>query len=400
MPRLTSRERDEIGGVEYQALKLLLKVITAYFFGMQLLGALGLLVWIHLANAKYTILLDSVHQDKTWWAFYTSQSLMDNLGFTLTPDNMVPFCDTIWPLLLLSFVALAGETLYPVFLRCVIWAMARLVPHTSPQRLALAYLLDHPRRCYTLLFPSGTTWALFAIIGALNVIDTVLIVVLDLHNAEVAHLKLVNRFVSAFFQAVASRHAGTTPYNLDKVSPAVQFSLLVMMYISIYPVAMSIRTSSTYEQGSVGVWACQEAYDEQTASTYLVQHIQQQLGFDLWYIFLGIFLLAVTEGPSVADLNDSVKLTIRRLWLRVNPSFQHMKIFPIFFEVVSAYANVGISLGHPSVNSALSTKFSVAGKLVVCAMMIRGRHRGMPHGLDRAIMLPDEHLVLESRRES
>lgn len=56
-------------------------------------------------------------------------------------------------------------------------------------------------------------------------------------------------------------------------------------------------------------------------------------------------------------------------------------------------ANVGISLGHPSVNSSLSTKFSVAGKLVICAMMIRGRHRGMPYELDRAIMLPDEHLL-------
>lgn len=29
-------------------------------------------------------------------------------------------------------------------------------------------------------------------------------------------------------------------------------------------------------------------------------------------------------------------------------------------------------------------------KLVICAMMIRGRHRGLPYALDRAITLPNE----------
>ncbi|PHH61556.1 hypothetical protein CDD82_2135 [Ophiocordyceps australis] len=317
-------------------------------------------------------------------AFYTSQSLVDNLGFTLTPDNMVHFRDAVWPLLLLSFVALGGETLYPVFLRFSIWAMAKLVAHDSPRRRALTYLLNHPRRCYTLLFPSGTTWALFAIICALSVIDTVLIVVLDLHNAQVANLSLAKRFVAAFFQAVASRHAGTTPYDLASVSPAVQFSLLVMMYISIYPVAVSVRATNIYQEASLGIYPIRPPYNESKAASYLLQHVQQQLSYDLWYIFLGVFLLAVTEGPRVAELAEPVKLTTRRLLLGVDPPA----------------ANVGISLGHPSVNSALSAKFSTAGKVVVCAMMIRGRHRGMPHGLDRAIMLPDEHLLLEPRPDS
>lgn len=55
--------------------------------------------------------------------------------------------------------------------------------------------------------------------------------------------------------------------------------------------------------------------------------------------------------------------------------------------------NVGLSLGYPGINSSLSTEFSTFGKLVICAMMIRGRHRGLPYTLDRAIMLPDEHLL-------
>jgi hypothetical protein len=40
----------------------------------------------------------------------------------------------------------------------------------------------------------------------------------------------------------------------------------------------------------------------------------------------------------------------------------------------------------------LCSQFSTVGKLVIIAMMIRGRHRGLPYGLDRAILLPSETL--------
>ncbi|KAM4064363.1 cation transport protein [Hirsutella rhossiliensis] len=328
------------------------------------------------------MLTDIVPGDKNWWAFYTAQSMTDNLGFTLTPDNMAPFRDAVWPLLLMSFLGFAGETLYPVFLRLIFWTTSKLAPRDSPMRESCAFLLNHPRRCYTLLFPGGTTWALFGIIFALSFVDTLLIVVLDWHNPEVASLSVGKRVVAALFQAVASRHAGMTPYTLSKVHPAVQFSLLVMMYISIYPVALSVRTSNTYEERSVSLYASEAQYDEKKGFSYLLRHMQQQLSFDLWYIFLGIFLLAVSESSKIQDRNE--------------PSFE---IFPIFFEVVSAYANVGISLGHPSTTASLSAKFSVVGKLIICAMMIRGRHRALPSKLDRAVMLPDEYLLENPEEE-
>lgn len=233
---------------------------------------------------------------------------MSNLGFTLTPDAMVHFRDAVFPLLVLTFLALAGETLYPVLLRLTIWTWWRLAPPAASVRAPLRYLLDHPRRCYTLLFPSGTTWALAAITVALNVLETLLIVVLDLHNAEVADLPMANRIVAALFQSAASRHAGTTPYNLANVSPAVQFSLLVMMYISIYPVAMSMRASTAYEERPIGVFGGEPEYNERRGGTYIVQHMQQQLGFDLWYIFLGIFLLAVTEADNVKSPAEPVRV--------------------------------------------------------------------------------------------
>jgi hypothetical protein len=71
---------------------------------------------------------------------------------------------------------------------------------------------------------------------------------------------------------------------------------------------------------------------------------------------------------------------------------QAFTTFACLFEVVSAYGTVGLSLGYPGINASFSAEFSVVSKLVMIAMQIRGRHRGLPYALDRAILLPSESL--------
>lgn len=56
--------------------------------------------------------------------------------------------------------------------------------------------------------------------------------------------------------------------------------------------------------------------------------------------------------------------------------------------MVSAFGGVGLSLGLPLNNFSLSGSFSTLGKLVVCVTMVRGRLRGLPNSVDRAVMLP------------
>ncbi|KAG9258890.1 high-affinity potassium transporter [Emericellopsis atlantica] len=373
---LTKQDRERLSGIEYQSLKLLLKIVFAYFFGLHIFGAICLVVWIQYASPKYTDVLQQAGQDKNWWAFYSSQTMIDNLGFTLTPDSMISFRDAPWPMIIMSFLAFAGNTLYPVFLRLVIWTLSKVAPKGSSIQQPLHFLLKYPRRCYTLLFPSGPTWILFGIIFALNFIDTLLIIVLDLDNPEVNALPIGKRILAAIFQAASSRHTGTSSFNLASVSPAVQFSLMVMMYIAIFPIALSIRASNTYEEKSLGIYPNENPLNEANGRSYVMTHLQNQLNFDLWYIFLGIFCLCIAESKRIA-----------------NPDEPAFTVWTIFFEVTSAYGNVGLSLGYPTVMTSLSGMFGVFGKLVICAMMIRGRHRGLPYSLDHAIMLPDEDLL-------
>jgi hypothetical protein len=147
-----------------------------------------------------------------------------------------------------------------------------------------------------------------------------------------------------------------------------------MMYISVFPVAISIRQTNVYEEKSLGVYETVNDVDddEQPSISYLGTHLRRQLSFDLWYVFLGYFILTITEGSRLMSGDISM--------------------FAVLFEVVSAYGTVGLSLGYPNTNASLSAQFSVIGKLVIIAMMIRGRHRGLPYGLDRAVLLPSENL--------
>lgn len=235
--------------------------------------------------------------------------MVNNLGFTLTPDSMITFRDAPWPMLSMSFLAFAGNTFYPVFLRFIIWAMSKIAPEKAQIQEPLSFLLNHPRRCYTLLFPSRPTWILFGILSALNFVDTLLIIVLDLNNPEVNALPIGKRILAAIFQAASSRHTGTATFNLANVSPAVQFSLMVMMYIAIFPIALSIRVSNTYEEKSLGIWSGEGNLDEKQGRSYIMTHLQNQLNFDLWYIFLGIFVICIAESKRIADVEEPVRAT-------------------------------------------------------------------------------------------
>lgn len=64
---LTERDREVLGGIEYRSLILLLKIVTAYFFGIHLFGAICLIGWIHTADPKYGKVLQEAGQGKTWW---------------------------------------------------------------------------------------------------------------------------------------------------------------------------------------------------------------------------------------------------------------------------------------------------------------------------------------------
>jgi len=172
---LTEEQREELGGIEYRALKTLALVVSLYFWGFWILGIMCILPWI-LHSKTYGPIVEQDGIGRTWWGIFTANSAFTDLGFTLTPDSMISFNTAKWPLLWMSFTIIIGNTGFPIMLRFVIWVTSLYVPKTSGIWEELQFLLDHPRRCFTLLFPSAATWWLCAILFILNGIDLILFI--------------------------------------------------------------------------------------------------------------------------------------------------------------------------------------------------------------------------------
>ncbi len=83
---------------------------------------------------------------------------------------------------------------YPIFLRLILWTWLKLLPKTGPlseHRSTLEFLLEHPRRCYTTLFPSKHTWWLVAILITINGTDWIMFEVLNVNLAAAVRVVLL-----------------------------------------------------------------------------------------------------------------------------------------------------------------------------------------------------------------
>lgn len=371
---LNQAQREELGGIEYRALKTLAKVLVAYYVGFHILAMAILLPWI-LHTQPWKSYVRSCGVVPGWWAVWTAQSAFNDLGLTLTPDSMISFQTSVLTLLVMSYFIIIGNTGFPCMLRFIIWVTSKWMPYGSRTWEELRFLLDHPRRCFTLLFPSRATWWLFWVLVGLNSIDLIFFIILDLNDPIVTSLAPGLRVLNGWFQATSTRTAGFSSVNIADLHPAIQVSYMIMMYISVFPIAISIRRTNVYEEKSLGIWGGEEETSEEGDKSFVGQHLRRQLSFDLWYVFLGFFIICIVEGNRLGDSNQYA-----------------FNMFAVLFEIVSAYGTVGLSLGYPTNDMSFSAEFHLLSKLVVIAMMIRGRHRGLPYALDRAILLPSEHL--------
>ncbi len=217
--------------------------------------------------------------------------------------------------------------------------------------------------------------------------------------------------------------------SITSVYIGLQVLYVVMMYISVYPVVITMRHSNVYEERSLGIYAEDEVPDldpelpdswsthvhhrgrsgvkatlgrafHQTFTwhgvgarpqtpkhgfeshiSFINQQIHGQLAHDIWWLVLAVLVIVtINTGNFLADpVNFSV--------------------FNVIFEVVSAYGCVGISVGVPNDAYSFAGSWHTASKVVLCAVMIRGRHRGLPVALDRAVRLPGAELQQDEEED-
>ena len=73
-----------------------------------------------------------------------------------------------------------------------------------------------------------------------------------------------------------------------------------------------------------------------------------------------------------------------------------LPVFNIIFEVISAFGNVGLSLGYPGTYASLSGVFTPFSKFIMILVFMVGRHRGLPDNVDKSVQIPGISEVVES----
>ncbi|PLB33638.1 putative potassium transporter [Aspergillus candidus] len=401
---LTLEEREQLGGVEYKALCFLSVIVPLYWGMFLIIGIIGVGCWLEVNHPDIP---GRNGLSPFWTGAFFAVSAFVNSGMALLDANMTALQTSAYPLLTMGLLILAGNTLYPCFLRLIIWSMRKMVPDRpswATWKLTLDFILNHPRRVYTNLFPRRHTWYLLGTVIILNGIDWAGFEILAIGNKALESLPPGYRVLDGLFQALAVRAGGFYVVTIADLRQGLLVLYVLMMYVSAFPILVTMRNTNVYEERSLGVYAHDSPAHETNPSTsspnalidlvrhhllgrqdagtaessrgyFVHQQLRSQLSHDVWWIALAVLFIAIAEAPHYTE----------------NPVAY--STFNIIFEVVSGYGCVGVSVGFPGSNSSFCGSWHTVSKLILAAVCLRGRHRGLPVAIDRAVMLPSESLA-------
>ncbi|OAL57355.1 potassium transport protein-like protein 1 [Pyrenochaeta sp. DS3sAY3a] len=367
---LSEHDRLELGGVEYRALQALLLILVGYQVFWLALGVIFLVPYAYRSHIQ-SVLHEAQpgNLNPGWWAFFSTVTEFANGGLNILNANFVPFSGYPYILIVAGVLAFAGQTQFPIFLRLTIWTMKKMCPQNSRFRNTLEFLLQHPRRCFIYLFPSRETWYLLVIQVVIDITAWLCFEILNIGMPDIEALPTGTRILDGLFQATGLRTSGAYIIAFSSLAPACLVAYLVIMYISSYPMVLTLRKTNTFEERSIGL----QEHDSSAAG--IASHLQKQLAYDIWFQFFAFFLVCIIERGHILN-ND--------------PGFS---VFSILFEVTSGYGTVGLSTGIPGKDYSLCGSFASLSKVVLLFVMVRGRHRGLPLAIDRSILLPGEELM-------
>ncbi|KAF2424897.1 TrkH-domain-containing protein [Tothia fuscella] len=372
---LDEMERRELGGVEYRARGTLLYILCAYQILWLALGTVFLVPYVY--RREVVEILHSAQPGNLkpgWFGFFVVITGFCNGGLNLLNANFIPLYKNYFILIVEAVLTVAGNTQFPIFLRLLIWTLSKTTSQNSSLGQSLAFLLHHPRRCFIYLFPSKETWYLLTIQISIDLTMWVLFEILNIGMPAVDAMPTNVRVFDGLFQATGLRTSGAYIITMTSLAPALLIAYLIAMYISSFPIVMALRQTNTYEERSIGL-------DKGNSSGGLGLHLKRQLAYDIWFQMFAWFLICIVERHKLVINQDGFSM------------------FSILFEVTSAYGTVGLSTGVSYDNYSLSGAFQTLSKVIMLAVILRGRHKGLPLAIDRSILIPGEDLMHKMDQE-
>jgi trk system potassium uptake protein TrkH len=300
----------------------LLKAIFIFTAVTELLGATVLtLYWwgeFPLKQAAYLGLFHAV-------------SAFCNAGFSLFPDNLVPYANAAIVNITIASLIVLGGIGFPVVYD--LYRYARMRRH---QRVKLSLQTQTVLLTTSALILAGT--ALFFLFE---------------RNITLKPLPLPVAIMASFFQSITARTAGFNTLDLAKIGEPAALLLMILMFIGASPgsCAGGIKTT-TLSILSAALWCrLRGQYPTRLFRKNIPEDILTKglsiLGLSLFFISI-IFFAVLVFQQSVNLSQDGVSDTFRAY----------------LFETISAFGTVGLSMGATPVLTS-GSKFSLVVLMLI-----------------------------------
>ncbi|CAM8931356.1 unnamed protein product [Rhodiola kirilowii] len=354
---------DNLSFSKLTAVKTLAYLVLGYLSVIHFCGSLFIYLYIITVPSAANILKSKSILPTTFSLFLTSSSFA-NCGFVPTNENMAIFKTNSFLLLLVIPQVLMGNTFYPICIRILIRVMELITKNSL-----YTYILTTNSAGYNHLLSSAATWWLGWTGLGLLVSQVVMLVAMDWGGSEAfAGMSWLERLVACLFQSVSSRHSGESVFDLSTLSTAVVVLFILMMYFPPYLIWMPDESDNDQAEEEL-----RRSIESDRDNKNKKLRMENFIFSDLSYLAMFVIFISITERKS----------------LKTDPL--NFNVLSIVLEVISAYGNVGFSMGYSckrriEVDTSCVDKtygfagrWSSKGKLILIAVMIFGKFKRFNH---------------------
>ncbi|PSF36132.1 ATPase [Aphanothece hegewaldii CCALA 016] len=265
----------------------------------------------------------------TWFALFHSVSAFNNAGFGLLKDNFISYKSSIIINLVIPGLIIFGGIGYQVIIEVYFWFNSRFIEKRKDFSFSLNYKVVISTTLVLLIFGTIST------------------LIVESHNPDTfAPLSLKDKILAAWFQSVTTRTAGFNTIDIGKMTFEGLFITMGLMFIGASP-------------GGTGGGVKTTTFRILSSSTRAVLRGQEEVVLYQREVPIPLILkaIAVIFGSVLAIIIASLAISI------FEDDFHGVQIL---FEVISAFATVGLSTGITGALSPMS-------QLVIIGMMYLGR---------------------------
>lgn len=264
-----------------------------------------------------------------WLAIFHSISAWNNAGFSLFADSLVRYRSSIPINLIIPALIIFGGLGYQVIMELYSWILKNLRRKKA-------------RFVFSLNFKVVTSTTL-----SLLILATIAFFFTELRNPEVfGSLSFQEKLIAAWFQSVTTRTAGFNTLDIGQLSTAGLFITIAFMFIGASPSGTGGGTKTT----TVRILSsCTRSILQGKEEIILYQ---REVPLSLILKAIGVLVgsvIAIATGTIFLSITDA-----------------NFDFISLLFEVVSAFATVGLSTG-------ITASISGLGKLLLIMMMYMGR---------------------------